>query len=315
MSQPPDQPPEGWQPPQQPTQPLPEWSQQPTQPQWGPPPGGPSQPPPGPPYGQQPGWGPPPQRPKPRRPWYLRWWSITLAVLAVLFIIGIVAGDPNSDTTSKRTPTTAAPGTSAATPTTQPPATEALTTAAPAAPRPQTISGRGKTATKAFRVDGGMTVFRFQHQGQSNFIIGLLTSRGEAIDGLVNEIGTISGSTARGLEAGRYLFNVEADGPWSIRIEQPRPGSGRDLPTTAKGQGHSVAGPFQATGAGVRFELRHRGESNFIVDVLDVDGQVIGNLSNEIGMFEGSTVGEVPEGVFWLNVQADGSWTVTMRPL
>jgi hypothetical protein len=236
--------------------------------------------------------------------------------LVVLLIIGTVAGDPNTDSTSGQAPTTAAPDTSPATPaTTQPPATEAPTTAAPAAPRPQTISGRGKTATKAFRVEDGMAVFRFQHRGQSNFIVGLLTSRGEEIDGLVNEIGTITGSTARAIEAGRYLFNVEADGPWSIRIEQPRPGSGRELPTTAKGRGHTVAGPFQATGGGVRFELRHRGESNFIVDVLDVDGQPIGNLSNEIGRFSGSTVGEVPGGVYWLNVQADGSWTVTMRPL
>jgi hypothetical protein len=280
-----------------------------------PPQGGPPQQPPGPPYGQQQtGWGPPPQRPpKQRRPWYLRWWAITLAVLAVLVIIGALAGDPSTDPTSNQAPTTAAPDTPPAA--TQPPATEAPTTAAPAAPQPQTISGRGKTATKPFRVADGMTVFRFQHRGQSNFIVGLLTSRGEEIDNLVNEIGTINGSTARAIEAGRYLFNIEADGPWSIRIEQPRLGSGRGLPTTARGRGHTVAGPFQAAGAGVRFGLRHRGESNFIVDVLDGDGQDIGNLSNEIGTFEGSTVGEVPEGVFWLNVQADGSWTITMREL
>jgi hypothetical protein len=63
----------------------------------------------------------------------------------------------------------------------------------------------------------------------------------------------------------------------------------------------------------VRFELRHRGQANFIVDVLDVDGQELGNLSNEIGSFQGSQIGEVPEGVFWLRVQADGSWTVRMR--
>jgi hypothetical protein len=159
-----------------------------------------------------------------------------------LLIIGTVAGDPNTDSTSNQAPTTAAPDTSPATPaTTQPPATEAPTTAPLAAPRPQTISGRGKTATKAFRVTDGMTVFRFQHRGQSNFIVGLLTSRGEEIDNLVNEIGTINGSTARAVEAGRYLFNVEADGPWSIRIEQPRPGSGRGLPTTARGKGRAPA--------------------------------------------------------------------------
>jgi hypothetical protein len=291
--QPPDRPSEGWQPPpQQQTQPLPGQGQQPPQqgqpPQWGPP-------------GQQPqpGWGPPPQppMPRPKRPWYFRWWAITGYVLVGLLVLGSLVGEDPTPTVSPASTTLANddPGRGGG--------------------EPLPISGRGKTATKTFRVSDGMAIFRFQHQGSSNFIVGLLTSRGEEIDGLVNEIGTINGSTARGIEAGRYLFNVEADGPWSIRIEQPRPGSGRGLPATARGRGHSVAGPFQATGAGVRFELRHRGESNFIVDVLDVDGQDIGNLTNEIGSFEGSTVGEVPEGVFWLNVQADGSWTITMREL
>ncbi len=101
-------------------------------------------------------------------------------------------------------------------------------------------------------------------------------------------------------------------------VDPNRPAASRlrtGLPTTAKSRGHSDAGPFQAPGAGVRFGLRHRGEANFIVDALDVDGQVMGNLSNEIGSFEGSMVGEVPEGVFWLNLQADGSWTITMREL
>ena len=68
--------------------------------------------------------------------------------------------------------------------------TEPPTTAAPAAPKAQTISGRGKTATKAFTVDGGMTVMRFQHRGRSNFIVDLLTNRGEEVGNLVNEIGT-----------------------------------------------------------------------------------------------------------------------------
>jgi hypothetical protein len=236
-----------------------------------------------------------------------------LVALAILGIMGALFGDDNqpSETATQQTSAPAPEATEAAT--TEPEPTEPPTTAAPAAPKAQTISGRGKTATKAFTVDGGMTVMRFQHRGQSNFIVDLLTSRGEQVGNLVNEIGTTNGSTGQALDSGRYLFNIEADGPWSIRIEQPRPASGRGLPTTASGRGHSIAGPYQGTGAGVRFELRHRGQSNFIVDVLDVDGQELGNLVNEIGSFQGSQIGEVPEGVFWLRVQADGPWTVTMR--
>jgi hypothetical protein len=41
--------------------------------------------------------------------------------------------------------------------------------------------------------------------------------------------------------------------------------------------------------------------------------QELGNLSNEIGSFQGSQIGEVPEGVFWLRILADGNWSVQMR--
>jgi hypothetical protein len=41
--------------------------------------------------------------------------------------------------------------------------------------------------------------------------------------------------------------------------------------------------------------------------------QELGNLSYEIGSFQGSQIGEVPEGVLWLRVLADGNWSVQMR--
>jgi hypothetical protein len=106
--QPPDRPTERWQPPQQPTQPLPGWGQQPTQPQWGPPPGEPPpQPPPGPPYGQQPGWGPPPrqpaapQGPTQRRLWYQRWWAIGTAG----FLLGAIVASAGSSNQKPQTVT------------------------------------------------------------------------------------------------------------------------------------------------------------------------------------------------------------------
>jgi hypothetical protein len=172
MSQqpPPPGPPEGWQPPpEQPTQPLPESGQQPPQqgqqPQWGPP-------------GQQPqqGWGPP-RPPAAKKPWYRRPWPVIGLIALAFLVIGMLLPDPDPNPKPTTSPnTTMAQATEATDPaTTEPEVTEPPTTAAPAAPRPQTISGQGKTATKAFRVAGGMTVFRFQHRGQSNYIVDLLT--------------------------------------------------------------------------------------------------------------------------------------------
>jgi hypothetical protein len=104
--QPPDRPTQRWQQPQ-PTQPLAGWGQQPTQPQWGPPPGGAPQQPPGPPYGQQPygqqpAWGPqPPQGPPQRRPWYQRWWAIGAAG----FLLGAIVTSAGSGNQEPQTAT------------------------------------------------------------------------------------------------------------------------------------------------------------------------------------------------------------------
>jgi hypothetical protein len=87
--QPPNQP----QPPTVPTQPLPQWSQQPPQqgqsPEWRP--------------GQQPqpGWGPPPQQPRQRRPWYQRWWAIGTAG----FLLGAIVASAGSSSQEPRTVT------------------------------------------------------------------------------------------------------------------------------------------------------------------------------------------------------------------
>jgi hypothetical protein len=84
--QPPNRPPEGWQPPpQQPTQPLPGWSQQP--PQQGPPPpwGPPSQQPP-------PGWVPPSQQPRRRRPVFM-WVILAINALFLVWLISALGGE------------------------------------------------------------------------------------------------------------------------------------------------------------------------------------------------------------------------------
>jgi hypothetical protein len=87
--QPPNRPPEGWQPPpQQPTQPLPGWSQQPPQqgpPQWGPP-------------GQQPppGWVPAPQQRRRRRPVFM-WVILAINALFLVWLITSLGGESSCE--------------------------------------------------------------------------------------------------------------------------------------------------------------------------------------------------------------------------
>jgi hypothetical protein len=254
--------------------------------------------------------------PSPKKPWYRRPLPIIGLIIIALIVIGALSG--GGDPTVAPATTAASPGNSTPEPTepetTQPEATEPPETT-PRQPQAQTLTGRGKTATKAVTVTDGLAVFTMQHRGSSNFIVDLVTSKGEDVANLSNEIGNYNGSIGQALQAGRYLFKIEADGPWTIKITQPRPATGEGLPVTINGRGPKLAGPFQGTGEGVRVTMRHRGEANFIVDTMDADGNQVENLSNEIGGFSGSTVSAAPEGVFWVNIAADGSWSIQLRPL
>jgi uncharacterized protein with GYD domain len=59
------------------------------------------------------------------------------------------------------------------------------------------------------------------HQGESNFIVELLDDEGVEVSTLMNEIGQYDASQAVQIpEDGTYLLNVDADGAWTIRVQQ-----------------------------------------------------------------------------------------------
>src|SRR5207248_2546315 len=78
---------------------------------------------------------------------------------------------------------------------------------------PISLSGLGQQASNTFQLQQGLALFKMTHNGASNFIVQLLDSNGQDVDGLVNEIGSFHGSKAEGIQAdGVYLFDVQADG-------------------------------------------------------------------------------------------------------
>lgn len=186
-----------------------------------------------------------------------------------------------------------------------------------AEPEPEAIvlSGIGPQATESFRPQDGLAVARMDHQGESNFIVYLLGESGEEIGpSMVNEIGVFEGSSAFASTSGTYLLNVDADGPWTITLEQPRP---QDAPATREfsGTGATATAQFTLPRGLARFQMTHEGESNFIVYLLNSEGNEVDvSLVNEIGPFNGSQAVRVPEaGTYLLDVDADGPWTIRVE--
>jgi len=194
-------------------------------------------------------------------------------------------------------------------------------------PEPIRLSGIGQTATDLFDLESGLAVFRMTHQGDGNFSATLLDEDGQRAGGtggleslLVNEIGPFEGSHAVAVEAGRHVLDVQAGGPWTITIEQPRPSSAPQT-TTFTGTSQSATDFFELSQGLKTFNMTHQGNGNFSVTLLDKNGRRAGGMGglesllvNEIGSFDGSKAVRISEeGIYLLQVHADGSWSIQIE--
>jgi hypothetical protein len=85
---------------------------------------------------------------------------------------------------------------------------------------PITVSGTGQKATEKFMLEKGLVVFKMTHSGGGHFSVTLLDSNGDYIALLANEVGAFDGSKAEKInKSGEYLFDVSADGAWTISTE------------------------------------------------------------------------------------------------
>ena len=177
------------------------------------------------------------------------------------------------------------------------------------------LSGMGQQASQKFTLENGLSIFNMAHDGTSNFSIVLMNSDGQRIELLVNEIGKFNGAKAIGIvERGEYVLDVSASGKWTVKIEQLRPTIADAKPRTFTGIGQQVS-PFVKLDKGLTtFKLKHTGESNFAVLLIDKNGNREELLVNEIGDFDGSkAVGISKSDLYLLDISADGEWLITIE--
>ncbi len=199
-------------------------------------------------------------------------------------------------------------------PTTQPQPTN------PPAPAPmpgasQQFSGHGIQATAMFHLNAGLVVFHSTHtNGTSNFIVHLKDKDGQDVLFITNAIGEYNGRFADNVPAsGDYLLSVDADGDWTVTIDQPQPPAYSSPPSHQSWSGHGddVTSWVTLKQGLARFSFTHNGSSNFIIHLLDSDGNVVEFLANEIGAVNANTAISVESnGVYLLQITADGNWTI-----
>lgn len=81
-------------------------------------------------------------------------------------------------------------------------------------------------------------------------------------------------------------------------------------PSQFSGSGDDVVS-FTATGSGLRvFDSSYTGKSNFIVWLEDSGGEKTDLIVNKIGTYSGKKSVRLTSGKYYLDVKADGQWTV-----
>lgn len=192
-----------------------------------------------------------------------------------------------------------------------------------------TLSGSGDTVTEKFDLKSGVAIFHMTYSGASNFAVTLYTSAGEYVELLANEIGSYSGSSLVGVSgevvgtsAGQHYLDVTASGPWTVTVEQPRASSASPIPVTLVGKGADVPAPFTLPSGSVKVTMTHDGSSNFAVTLYDAKGGYVDLLANEIGSYSGSKSVSVDgsllgtsSGIHYLEVEADGDWTIQITKI
>lgn len=186
----------------------------------------------------------------------------------------------------------------------------------PPEPDPIELSGTGSQATDFFELEQGLMVVDMAHQGQSNFVVTLLNEQGQEVAfALGNAIGTVEVSNATRIpKTGRYILDVESDGPWQITVRQPRPAEVPEQ-TSFSGEGGAATELFAMSGGLKKMNFTHQGESNFVVTLLDQEGREVEfALANDIGNVETSSTATIgQDGIYLFTVEADGPWTINIQ--
>ena len=178
------------------------------------------------------------------------------------------------------------------------------------------VNGVGSQATDRFALEEGLAVFVFRHREEElGFTAYLLDDKGRDVETIAdNEITGKGASWAVDIpRKGEYLLNVLAKGSWTVKIVQPRVFDDITKEQTFFMGAGSEAFFFKSGDGKKEFKLKHTGESNFIVWMLDKSGGYVDALANNIGNVEVTKTVDLDEGIYLLNVRGDGLWEIRVE--
>jgi hypothetical protein len=125
---------------------------------------------------------------------------------------------------------------------------------------------------------------------------------------MMDAVSMMDGTTA-GFSRYREAMVTVTDTKFAALSEMPVSGFSVE-PAQLWGYGNDIRS-FNSTGTGRKFfTLTHEGKSNFAIVLKDERERYISLLINEIGSYSGKKSANVTMGKYYLDVTADGAWTI-----
>lgn len=177
-------------------------------------------------------------------------------------------------------------------------------------PDPYSFSGTGQSVESGIEIEGGLTVVEATHDGDLSFVVSLVGGPGRENE-FISWIGGFDGARADSIDSGEYRLEVDADGSWEVEVRQPRSATGDSLPVSLSGTAPDVIGPIQFEGEHV-VAGTHGETGPFIVRVYRMNGLSRLIFNEAVGEFDGETTVTLDD-VGWVDVNADGNWTVDIE--
>jgi len=171
----------------------------------------------------------------------------------------------------------------------------------------QEYSGTGDDIIDLSDLPETPLLLTISHEGNANFIIQAYDADNNLKGLIVNTIGSYQGRRALNLfgELPARL-SVQADGSWSIKIDDISKAPTLDVPGIIEGKGDDII--LLTGGKPDTISLSHQGQGNFIVMAHKVGDLFPDLVVNEIGKYEGKNL--IPTSTDIIEIQADGPWSM-----
>lgn len=174
------------------------------------------------------------------------------------------------------------------------------------------------TETEMFELDDGLMSVKYQSEADDVFTAELVAinvkdSRHGVDDRLIlNRMAPIKGELMNIVSGGTYLIDVDVDGPWSFKIDQPSASYDEvmELPFERSGHQPVYFGPINLP-ENALIHGKHSGEGGFTVDSITVDGHwdvPINDSSRKVD----STRPMRDDGIAWISVTGRGDWSINI---